>query len=229
MEKRERAGGIAGSSHRDRTGFEKEFEKIAQALRETRRARRIINKERADHDQRQDVQRRDFFISGLHGALFQFLAFRSDQLGKVATGPSWVTLLIHTAAILLRWVESYQLGIGHAPLSNMYESLVFFSWCIALLYLLWERKMKSRIIGAFAMPFAFVFIAYASLAPGVSARIDPLIPALQSNWLHAHVITCFLSYAAFALSCGVSIMYLVKIRKKRKGEKETGWISCSPH
>jgi len=159
---------------------------------------------------------------------FNFLAFRSEQLGKAATALSWATLLIHTAAILWRWVESYQLGMGHAPLSNMYESLVFFSWCIALLYLLWERKMKSRIIGAFAMPFAFLFIAYASLAPGVSDRIDPLIPALQSNWLHAHVITCFLSYASFALSCGVSVMYLIKIRKKEKGKKETGWMSLFP-
>jgi len=150
---------------------------------------------------------------------FVFLAFRSDRLGKLATGAAWVTLLIQTAAILLRWVESYQMGIGHAPLSNMYESLVFFSWCIALLYLLWERKLKSRVIGAFALPFAFAFNAYASLAPGISARIDPLIPALQSNWLHAHVITCFLSYSAFALSCAVSVIYLLKLRKERKGEK----------
>jgi ABC-type transport system involved in cytochrome c biogenesis permease subunit len=127
------------------------------------------------------------------------LAFRSDRLGKLATGTAWATLLIQTAAILLRW-ESYQMGIGHAPLSNMYESLVFFSWCIALLYLLWERKLKSRVIGAFALPFAFAFNAYASLAPGISAKIDPLIPALQSNWLHAHVITCFLGYAALHLS-----------------------------
>ncbi|MDP3039881.1 MAG: c-type cytochrome biogenesis protein CcsB, partial [Deltaproteobacteria bacterium] len=103
---------------------------------------------------------------------FNFLAFRSEQLGKVATALSWATLLIHTAAILWRWVESYQLGMGHAPLSNMYESLVFFSWCIALLYLLWEWKLKSRVVGAFAMPFAFLTIAYASLA-GVPDRIDP--------------------------------------------------------
>lgn len=46
---------------------------------------------------------------------FNFLAFRSEQLGKVATALSWATLLIHTAAILWRWVESYQLGMGHAP------------------------------------------------------------------------------------------------------------------
>jgi cytochrome c-type biogenesis protein CcsB len=159
---------------------------------------------------------------------FNYLAFRSERLGKVAGGVSWVTLLIHTAAICLRWVESYQMGIGHAPLSNMYESLVFFSWCIALLNLLWEWKLKSRFLGAFTMPFAFLFIAYASLAPGISDRIDPLIPALQSNWLHAHVITCFISYASFALSCAMSIIYLMKLREKEKGQKETRLTALFP-
>ena len=157
-----------------------------------------------------------------------YLAFRSERLGKVAGGLSWITLLIHTTAILLRWMESYQLGIGHVPLSNMYESLVFFSWCIALLYLLWEWKLQSRVLGSFAMPLAFLFIAYASLAPGISDRIDPLIPALQSNWLHAHVITCLLSYASFALSCAVSVMYLLKLRKKEKGQKEAGLVALFP-
>jgi cytochrome c-type biogenesis protein CcsB len=147
---------------------------------------------------------------------FIHLAFRAERLGKFASGAAWVTLMIQTGAILLRWMESYQMGIGHIPLSNMYESLVFFSWCIALLYLLWERKLKSRVFGALALPFAFAFNAYASLAPGISAKIDPLIPALQSNWLHAHVITCFLAYSSFALSCGVGIVYLIKLRKKEE-------------
>lgn len=159
---------------------------------------------------------------------FNYLAFRSERLGKIASGVSWSTLLLHTAAILWRWVESYQMGIGHAPLSNMYESLVFFSWCIVLLYLLWEWKLNSRFLGAFALPFAFLFIAYASLAPGISDRIDPLIPALQSNWLHAHVITCFLSYASFALSCAVSVIYLMKLQKKETGQKETGLTALFP-
>ena len=39
---------------------------------------------------------------------------------------------VHTAAIGLRWVESYRMGIGHAPLSNLYESLIFFGWSIVL-------------------------------------------------------------------------------------------------
>ena len=159
---------------------------------------------------------------------FNYLAFRSEKLGKFVSAVAWVSLLLHTAAILLRWIESYQMGIGHVPLSNMYESLVFFSWCIALLYLLWEWKLRSRVMGALVMPFAFIFIAYASLAPGISAKIDPLIPALQSNWLHAHVITCFVSYASFALSCAVSIIYLIKLRSKEKGQQEGAFVARFP-
>jgi cytochrome c-type biogenesis protein CcsB len=33
---------------------------------------------------------------------------------------------------------------------------------------------------------------------------------LKSNWLIAHVITCFVGYAAFAVAFGTSIMYLFK-------------------
>ena len=51
--------------------------------------------------------------------------------------------------------------------------------------------------------------------------IDPLVPALQSNWLTYHVITCFLGYAAFALACGVSIMYLIKVGKEEKAAEES--------
>ncbi len=151
---------------------------------------------------------------------FNYLAFRSRKIGSLAVVVTWATLVLHTAAIIARWIESYRVGFGHAPLSNMYESLVFFSWCIALIYVLWELKLKTRILGAFAMPFAFLTVAYAALSPGVSDRIDPLIPALQSNWLHAHVITCFLSYASFAVSCGVSVMYLIKARKEKPGREE---------
>ena len=118
--------------------------------------------------------------------------------------------IMNTAGILLRWVESYQIGYGHAPFSNMYESLVFFSWTVCLLYLFVEYKYRERIVGAFATPLIFLAIAYASLSPGVESEITPLIPALKSNWLIAHVITCFLGYAGFAVAFGFSVMYLVR-------------------
>jgi cytochrome c-type biogenesis protein CcsB len=133
---------------------------------------------------------------------------KNRRLGQAATALTLLGFGAQTVAIILRWVESYQLGIGHAPLSNMYESLVFFSWTIALIYLLIEWRTGQRTIGTFVMPFAFVAMAYASWSE--SSEIMPLVPALQSNWLLAHVIACFLGYAAFAVGCGLSIMYLLR-------------------
>ncbi len=157
-----------------------------------------------------------FFYLGSSIIYIIYMAFHLEKIAKIASSWTWLAFLLHTTAIIMRWVESYQLGIGHAPLTNMYESLVFYSWCITLLYLFWERRMPSNLSGALVMPLAFFFIAYASLAPGVSAKIDPLIPALQSNWLHAHVLTCFLSYASFAISFALSILYLIKLGKKKR-------------
>lgn len=142
---------------------------------------------------------------------------------------TWVLLLgatANAAGIILRWKESYRLGYGHAPLSNMYESLVFFSCSIAFIYLVIERKYKNHVIGAVASLFSFLVLAYASLSPNVSDSIQPLIPALKSNWLIAHVVSCFLGYAGFAIAFGVSILFL--FQQKDKGEKRQTAFSIPP-
>ena len=147
--------------------------------------------------------------------LYAFIfVFKTPRLGPVATFFTAVAFLIQTAGIALRWVESYQMGIGHAPLTNMYESVVFFAWTIVALYLIIEWKFQARIIGVFTIPLAFLAMAYASFSADVSKSIAPLVPALQSNWLIAHVITCFIGYAAFAVAAGLGIMYLLKNRNQ---------------
>jgi cytochrome c-type biogenesis protein CcsB len=66
-------------------------------------------------------------------------------------------------------------------------------------------------MGAFVMPCVAVAMAYASFSDRIDAQINPLIPALQSNWLIAHVVTCFIGYAAFAVAGGLGLMYLLKL------------------
>lgn len=166
------------------------------------------------------------FVYG--AAAFLYLSswvFKNSAAGKLATGASILGVAGNSAGIILRWVESYQMGVGHAPLSNFYESLVFFSWTIAILYLTLEFRYKNRIISVFTAPLAFLAIAYASLSPNISDRIQPLIPALKSNWLIAHVMTCFVGYAAFAIAFGTSIMYLFK---RRESDAEIGLIARLP-
>jgi cytochrome c-type biogenesis protein CcsB len=140
-------------------------------------------------------------------------AFKQQFLAKIGFIVLIIGFLDNTLGIILRWIESYQMGYGHAPFANMYESLVFFSWTVAILYIFVEFKYKESIIGVFASPLIFLAIAYASLSPDISSKITPLIPALKSNWLIAHVITCFLGYSGFAVAFGFSIIYFVKPQK----------------
>jgi cytochrome c-type biogenesis protein CcsB len=149
-------------------------------------------------------------------AYISHAALRAPGLGQ---GASFLTLLgfsAQTMAISWRTIVSYRMGMGHAPFSNLYESMVFFSWCIALTYLIFEGKTKQRIFGAFVIPFALLTSAYAAI---LDSEIQPLIPALKSNWLLIHVSVTFLAYGAFALSCGISMAYLIKVRNEKVGGK----------
>jgi cytochrome c-type biogenesis protein CcsB len=160
-----------------------------------------------------------------------YLATRGKTVAMIANLCAWLGLLIHTSAIGMRWWETYQIpgGEGHAPLSNLYESVVFFAWTIVLIYVILDLKYKQRAVGAFVIPFAFLGMIWAQLQ--LSDAIEPLVPALQSNWLTYHVITCFLGYAAFAVACGVSIMYLIKHGKEENnadGSPAGGLLSVFP-
>jgi cytochrome c-type biogenesis protein CcsB len=142
----------------------------------------------------------------------------------------WLGLGIHTGALLGRWWESYHLALGHAatgalteklqliiiqvPLSNFYESLIFYSWCLPALGLLAFRRHLQGYLGALVALLSTLLLAYASLG-GVDSRIKPLMPALKSNWLLIHVVTAFLGYAAFALAFGTAILYLFQERRPR--------------
>jgi len=156
-----------------------------------------------------------------------FTSTRSRTLGILSTAALTIGLLIHSGGLVFRWMETHQTGYGYIPLSNMYESLIFFSWTIILIYLILEWKYQQKIIGVFVTPFAFLAIALTSIVPGIEVKITPLVPALQSNWLTIHVTTCFFGYAAFAVSFGISILYLIRDRKENLKETSSRWLPSS--
>lgn len=155
-------------------------------------------------------------------AFFGYLAGRNQKVGLTGSALAWAGFVLHSAATLLRWKESYDMGVGHAPLSNLYESVVFFAWSTVLIFGIIDAKYKYRVIGAFVMPFALLSMAWAQLY--LPSDINPLMPALQSNWLLYHVLTCFLGYAAFAVACAVSIMYLIKAKSEEASSSSTGGL-----
>ena len=123
------------------------------------------------------------FIYGLAATLYiASWVFKKTFPGKLATWTALVGVAGNTTGFIMRWVESYQLGIGHAPLSNMYESLVFFAWTIVVIYLVIERSYKNAILGAFATPIAFLAMVMMSSQFLSSGTIpsSPITPAAFS-------------------------------------------------
>lgn len=127
---------------------------------------------------------------------------RYTQLGLLGYGS---TLLFLTTHLVSRWFDS-----GHFPLSNLYESLLFLIWCLVLLQIYLENLLKTLVLGVFTSPALLCLIAFTDLSlPKELQQSEPLVPALQSNWLVMHVTVMIASYAALLLGCLLSIVYLI--------------------
>ncbi len=113
----------------------------------------------------------------------------------------------------MRWMAA-----GRAPFSNMFESLVLFAWAAVVIYLAFQAQRKIPLLGAATALLAVLTLAYAST---FEAKIEPLMPALRSNWLTVHVFTCFLGYGAVAIACLSGAGYLVATRKSATPSADT--------
>jgi len=159
-------------------------------------------------------------------AYIVYLGFRKKPIGVTATAITVVGFVSQTLAIGLRWKEFYDIGqmgfLRAVPLTNLYESLIFFVWCLILAYLVIEFKYKTRTFGAFITPVAGLALAFINLS-GMSTEIQPLVPALQSNWLLAHVMMSFISYSMFGISFSTGLMYLIVRTEKRNEPAYIFW------
>ena len=126
--------------------------------------------------------------------------YREGRLSHFIVG---FTLLLHTAVIVLRIVET-----GRAPFQTLYESLSWFSYTSMLTYLFVSRRWR-----AVGMPLVIVsLIAGAAIfyaLMGRSPELKPLSPPLQSWWFEWHVVVAFSSYAVFVVSSAFEATYLV--------------------
>ena len=125
---------------------------------------------------------------------------------RFASLATWAGLIANTGAVAHRWYEA-----GHPPFASIYEMLLMFVWTLAALTLIAEKKFKVKIIGTVTMPVAIVGVVLMQL---LRTDVHPLVPALQSTWLHVHVTLAMLAYAACALSFALAMMFLIKDNMK---------------
>ncbi len=158
-----------------------------------------------------------FFLMSfiLYGAAvllyFGFYFFRKPVWASVGFLAAAAGTALHSAALVLRTIES-----GHAPFTNMYESLSFYSWALVLSFILSEKKFNLRRTAPFILLIAVALMALAS-SPLMPKETAPLIPALQSWWLWLHVSVTLLGEAFLAIAFIASIMFLSADAKAKKG------------
>src|SRR6266702_1510552 len=146
------------------------------------------------------------FYAGAAALYMGFGVTGIERYVKFASIATVIGFLANTAAGAHRWYIA-----GRPPFSNLYEMLLSFVWTVALLTLVAEKGYKVKIIGSITMPLAVVSVILMQLLP---SDVRPLVPALQSTWLHVHVTLAMLSYAACAVSFALAMMFLIQDRMK---------------
>jgi ABC-type transport system involved in cytochrome c biogenesis permease subunit len=126
--------------------------------------------------------------------------------------PNRLTLAAMGAAFLLQTGFLLQRGhaIGHCPLTNLFEALIFLSWSITLYYLLLGPAYRYSPLGFFTEPLLMAIQAVALLAPLDLPPARPLPPML---WVETHAALAVMAYGAFAMAGVAGAMWLAQARQ----------------
>lgn len=168
----------------------------------------------------------DFFIKYFKNSLDNliFLVLFSGLMGywvnlafssiKVSAKLGFFAMLSANVLLSLllgwRWVEN-----GYFPLSNLYESLMFFTWGITFLTVTLEYLTSLTFLGSIVSPIALFVVGFATLSlPDGMQKAAPLVPALKSNWLMMHVSIMMISYSTLVVGSLLSIVFLILTRGK---------------
>src|SRR5499427_3373404 len=146
------------------------------------------------------------FYAGAGALYLGFGITGTESYVRFASIATWIGLAANTGAVAHRWYEA-----GHPPFASVYEMLLSFVWTLAALTLLAEKKYGVKVIGTVTMPIAIVGVVLMQL---LRSEVHPLVPALQSTWLHVHVTLAMLAYAACALSFALAMMFLIQDQMK---------------
>ena len=146
------------------------------------------------------------FYAGAGALYLGFGVTGTESYIKFASLATWAGLVANTGAVAHRWYEA-----GHPPFASLYEMLLSFVWTLAALTLIAEKRYGVKVIGTVTMPVAIVGVVLMQL---LRSDVRPLVPALQSTWLHVHVTLAMLAYAACALSFALAMMFLIQDKLK---------------
>ncbi len=136
---------------------------------------------------------------------------------KIALSFAVLSILTQIVLIAFRVIIS-----GRAPITNMYETVLFSGAGALLLGLILGHLKKENLFVYMGLAYNVCTLMMINFANGMlTATISPLVPVLRDNfWLSTHVTTIILSYGALALSWILANTILIKKRLGKINQKE---------
>lgn len=137
-----------------------------------------------------------------------YLATPRESVARLARLATGLGVLAHAGFFLTRWALC-----GYFPITNLFESLNFFSWTVVVSFMVLQLRFGAAVLGAIVVPIAFLLAAF-SLK--LDAGVAPLVPALQSGWLYVHTSLAFLGDAFFVIAFAGGVLYLIQERQLKR-------------
>jgi cytochrome c-type biogenesis protein CcsB len=154
---------------------------------------------------------REVTYNAIHPFRWTWIAYGVAVIALVGTLMLRARLVYVAALSLLGMAVAMHIGAfalrcsitGWAPVTNMYETIVWVALISAALSLVLEFVYRSKTLALAGAVAAMIGGVIADvMPPSLGHDIGNLTPVLRSNyWLTIHVLTIVSSYAAMALAC----------------------------
>jgi len=129
---------------------------------------------------------------------------KHPTMGRVSLYLVIIAMILHTFVLALRVMET-----GYAPIARRFETLLFFSWSIAVLNTILLLRYRFRTADQLTVPVILLALLLAAFS---NAGVYPLPLILQTWWFEVHVVTSFFAYALFTLAAAAGTIYLSKAK-----------------
>jgi len=139
-------------------------------------------------------------------AMYAFgVTFAKDVLARRALYVAAAGFALQIASLAVRWVR-----VGHGPYLGFYEVANALVLCVVAFFVVvaW-RSPRLNAVGVAVMPVAVLLLGGSMLA---TKDVVPVTAKLDSYWLFIHVAFANLAFAAFAVSFGCAIAYVIRER-----------------
>ncbi len=141
---------------------------------------------------------------------------------RVAMALTALTVAVQIAILTIRVIIS-----GRAPITNMYETVLFSGFGALLLAALIGYRKREKTFLYMGLAYNACTLMMMNFATGMlNDGLNPLVPVLRDNfWLSTHVTTIIMSYGALALSWVLANTVLIHKRFWHLSPKDESYYS----